>query len=90
MKLTLLNRVPGSKPNSWGKLSDRIQEAELKPRFVLITSCSNNHQEIRHPGMPVWLQYVSVTSLGMACAGWLGPLGSIDSNKREGCRVGLG
>ncbi|OPJ85012.1 hypothetical protein AV530_018054 [Patagioenas fasciata monilis] len=28
----LLNYFPGSKPNSWGKLSDRIQEEELRLR----------------------------------------------------------
>lgn len=52
----LLNYSPDSKPNSWGKLSDRIQEEELKLRYVLITSCSNNQQETGHPGLPVWLQ----------------------------------
>lgn len=52
----LLNYFPGSKPNSWGKLSDRIQEEELRLRYVLITSCSNNQQETGHPGLPVWLQ----------------------------------
>lgn len=46
-KPVVAKNFPGSKPNSWGKLSDRIHEEEFKLRFVLITSCLNNQQEIQ-------------------------------------------
>lgn len=46
-KPVVAKNFPGGKPNSWGKLSDRIHEEEFKPRYVLITSCLNNQQEIR-------------------------------------------
>lgn len=46
-KPVVAKNFPGSKPNSWGKLSDRIHEEEFKLRYVLITSCLNNQQEIR-------------------------------------------
>lgn len=46
-KPVVAKNFPGGKPNSWGKLSDRIHEEEFKLRYVLITSCLNNQQEIR-------------------------------------------